>query len=175
MITYTKILSQSLIVIALFFSTVTSAAQSYKLYGDARIGSRFKPVEVDSPIPLNKGYDKLSESQQNWFRDTYYTDLAKTEVPPYPLKGTAAIYKPIIKHRSQQMDQAREGVLFMVAMIDVKGKVENVSVYESPSPNITDLATTVLFNTKFKPASCNGKPCKMEFPFEFKMKKLAKR
>ena len=85
------------------------------------------------------------------------------------------IYKPLIKHRSKQLDKAREGTLFMVAMINEKGNVENVSVYESPSPIISELATTVIFNTKFSPASCDGKPCKMEFPFEFKMRTLTKR
>lgn len=165
---------KALMVFAIIFSTAASAAQSYKLYGDARAGSRFKPVEVISPIPLDKNYKDMTESQQNWFKNTYYADLSKSEVPPYPVKGTKTIYKPLIKHRSQQLDKARSGTLFMVAMIDATGKVESVSVYESPSSSITELATTVIYNTKFTPASCDGKPCKMEFPFEFKMKSLKK-
>jgi hypothetical protein len=39
---------------------------------------------------------------------------------------------------------------------------------------MTQLATNVLFNTAFDPASCNGKPCKMEFPFEFKLRQQEK-
>ena len=176
MTTRKTLITQTLIALSLIFVTMaSSAAQSYKLYGDARVGTRFRAVEVESPIPLNKAYNKLSKTQQNWFRNTYYTDLPKTEIPPYPVKGSAMIYKPIIKHRSKQLDKAREGTLFLVAMIDEKGKVENVSIYESPSPIISELATTVVFNTKFTPASCDGTPCKMEFPFEFKMRPLAKR
>lgn len=172
MITTKSILTQSLVALALTFSTVASAAQSYKLYGDARVGSKFRPVEVNSPIPLDKGYQQLNEEQQNWFKTSYYSGLNQTETPPYPVEGTEMIYKPIIKYRSIQMDLALAGTLFMVAMVDENGKVENVSVYESPSETITELATSVLFNTKFTPASCEGKPCKMEFPFEFKMKSL---
>ena len=167
-----QICTQALIAFALIFSSMASAAQSYKLYGDPRTGSRFRPVEVVSPIPLDKAYNDLNQAQQDWFRNTYYADLAKTETPPYPAKGTEAIYKPIIKYRSTQMDKALKGTLFVVAMIDEKGKVENVSVYESPSSVISKLATNVLFNTEFTPANCNGTPCKMEFPFEFKMKTL---
>lgn len=175
MITRKALLSQSLIAVALIFSTAASATQSYKLYGEARAGSRFRTVEVNSPIPLNKGYDKLSAAQQDWFRETYYTDLPKTEIPPYPVKGSAMIYKPLIKHRSKQLDQAREGTLFLVAMVNKTGKVENVSVYSSPSPIMSELATNVVFNTPFTPASCHGEPCDMEFPFEFKMQSLKKR
>ena len=152
-------------------STSAAAAQKqFKLKGDAPEGSKIRPTDATSPIPFNKSYKKLTAEQKDLFKATY-GGLAAGEEPPFPKKGTQVIYRPIIKAHKEI---ARAGNLFLVAMVNEKGKVENVSVYESPADSMTQLATNVLFNTAFDPASCNGKPCKMEFPFEFKLRQQEK-
>jgi len=35
---------------------------------------------------------------------------------------------------------------------------------------MTKFESSVLLLTKFKPAVCAGKPCKMQFPFRFKFR-----
>jgi hypothetical protein len=161
-------LSQILIslVVAMIATTSVAAQKEFKLRGDAREGSKFRTIDAVSPIPFNKSYKQLTTEQKEIFRATY-GGLAETEKPPFPKKGTEVIYKPLIKAHK---DIARAGTLFLIAMVNEKGKVENVAVYESPAQSMTELATTVLFNTEFDAATCNGKPCKMEFPFEFELR-----
>ena len=156
-----------LMLLVSFATASVAATHKYKIRGDAEGGTKFRPVEVSSPIPFDKSYSEMSEEEQNIFRENYGV-LAANEVPPFPSEGMGAIYRPIIKaHR----DIARAGKLFLVAMIDESGKVENVSVYESPHPSMTKYASTVLFNTKFDAAVCGQSTCKMEFPFEMDLRK----
>lgn len=165
---FSKILvSIAVIVIS---TTAVAAQKQYKLKGDAPEGSKIRPIDAISPIPFNKSYKALTAEQKEMFKATY-GGLANGEEPPFPKKGTQVIYKPIIKAHKEI---ARSGNLFLVAMVDEEGKVENVSVYESPADSMTQLATNVLFNTAFDPASCNGEPCKMEYPFEFKLRQQEK-
>ncbi len=155
--------------LVLIVTTTAAAAQrEFKLMGESRSGSKFKQVDAVSPIPFNKNYTQLTEEQKELFRATY-GGLAETEKPPFPVEGTQSIYRPIIEGHKEI---ARAGNLFLIAMVDENGKVENVSVYESPHTRMTEYASAVLFNTTFDPATCNGEPCKMEFPFEFKLRSI---
>lgn len=149
----------------LVLSSTAHASKTYRLMGNPVLGSKMKPVEVVSPIPLNKPYSKMKQEHQAIFRANYSV-LKDTEQPPFPKKGLRAIYKPMIKGR---VNIEQGGTLFLVAMISENGKVETVTVYETPSEYITKLANTVLLDTEFEPALCSGEPCKMEFPFEYKM------
>ena len=158
-------------VFVLALATASAAAQKeYKIMGDKKLGSKFREVEATSLIPFNKPYGQLTAEQKELFRATY-GGLADSEKPPFPIKGTQVIYKPIIE-ANKTIKQA--GNLLLVAMVNEAGKVENVAVYESPTPKMAEVATTVLFNTQFEPASCAGEPCKMEFPFEFNLRYVEK-
>lgn len=163
---FRKILMGALVV--LLTSTAVAAQKEYRLMGENRQGSKFRQVDAVSPIPFDKSYKQLNTSQKEAFRATY-GGLAENEKPPFPVEGTQAIYKPIIKGHKEI---ARAGNLFLIAMIDETGKVENVSVYESPDSRMTEFASAVLFNTEFEPATCGGNPCKMEFPFEFDLRSV---
>lgn len=156
--------------VMLLICTTAAAQKTYKIMGDPTVGSKFRPVEAESMIPFDKRYDELTDQQKTLFRANYGV-LKDTEHPPFPADGLEAIYKPLIKGHERV---SRGGTLFQVAMVDENGKVENVAVYESPTDSITELANAVLFNTEFDPAVCDGSPCKMEFPFEFKMRNKAK-
>ncbi|NNC98564.1 MAG: hypothetical protein HKN85_00120 [Gammaproteobacteria bacterium] len=158
------------LIVVVFAANVVAAQEEFTLKGDRKPGTKFRSIDAVSPIPFDKTYDELTEQQKEVFRATY-GGLAENEKPPFPKTGVQAIYKPIIKGHKEI---ARAGNLFLVAMIDEKGKVESVSVYESPATSMTEYATTVLFNTDFEPATCSGKPCKMEFPFEFDLRHYEK-
>ncbi len=160
----------SLVLISCLISFNALAQEKFRLMGDPRVGSKFRPVEAESYIPFNKKYAELTDQQKKIFRANYGV-LKDSEQPPFPKKGLQSIYKPLIKGHAKV---SRGGTLFLVAMVDEKGKVENVAVYESPTDSMTELANAVLFNTEFDPAICDGEACKMEFPFEFKMRNKEK-
>ena len=135
----------------------------YKLLGTAPKGRKFRPIEATSPIPFNKKYDQLNDEQVKIFR-SYFENLTKDDTPPYPKKGLIEIYNPLIKGHKRI---GGVGELLVFTEVNEKGGVNNVTVYKSPTKQLADLVTTVMFNTKFKPATCNGEPCTMDYPFYY--------
>jgi hypothetical protein len=149
---------------------VAEAKGVYKLLGKAPLGSKLKPVEARAPYPFDKEYRQLSKKQKDIYR-TQWEGLNENDTPPFPKGGTKSIYLPLIKGHERI---ARGGMLRLVAQIDKNGIVQELVIYESPHKDITELATSVMFHTRFDPATCVGKPCKMDFPFEFKLRMRAK-
>lgn len=135
----------------------------YKLLGAAPKGRNLRPIEATSPIPFNKKYDQLSEVQVKIFR-SYFENLNDTDTPPYPQKGLIEIYEPLIEGHKRI---GGVGELLVFTEVNDKGGVNNVTVYKSPTKQLADLVTTVMFNTKFKPATCDGAPCTMDYPFYY--------
>ena len=127
-----------------------------------------RPLEVESPIPFDKGYQQLTSEQKEAFRANYGV-LKETEQPPYPKAGTKEIYKAMIKANKMI---GMPGKLFLIANVSEQGKVMDVSVYNSPDTRITNIATAIVSTTDFDPAVCDGTPCQMEFPFEFDLRVL---
>lgn len=153
---------------AILVSADALAAKKYRIYGDKITGSRFRPIEVESEIPFNKGYGELTDAQKAAFRANYGV-LKETEKPPYPVDGTEEIYDGLIEANKMI---GMPGKLFLIANVDQNGSVTEVSVYSSPDPRITGIATKVLSEVTFEPAICDGTPCTMEFPFEFDLRTL---
>jgi hypothetical protein len=56
------------------------------------------------------------------------------------------------------------GKFYFVATVEPDGKVSTVKAYGSPSPEMAKFVGEVLLLTKFKPAVCRGRPCRMDFP-----------
>lgn len=135
----------------------------YKWLGDAPKGRNMRPVEATSPIPFNKKFDQLDDRQMAIYR-SYFDGLNETDTPPFPKKGIKEIYKPLIKGHKKI---GGGGDLLVYAEVNDKGRVNKVTVYESPSQKLADLATTIMFNTKFRPPTCNGDPCTMDYPFYY--------
>jgi hypothetical protein len=141
----------------------------YKLLGEAPMGSKLRPVEVQSIIPFNKEYSQLTDQQRRIYRASL--SLADDETPPFPKGGTRTLYKPLIKGHERV---SRGGELTIIASINEKGLTEKVTVYHSPSKQITELVHSVFFATEFDPATCAGEPCKMDYQFEFKLRQRVK-
>ena len=142
----------------------------YKLLGKPSLGSKIKPVEATASFPFDKEYRQFTEKQKADYR-SQWEGLAPDDIPPFPKRGTKTLYEPIIKGHAKI---ARGGMLSLVAKISEKGEVEEVAIYESPHEDITQLAMSVMFHAKFRPGKCAGKPCKMEFPFQFELRRRVK-
>lgn len=137
--------------------------RTYKLFGTAPKGSKMRPVEATSPIPFNRRFSQLSKRQMAIYR-SYFENLNETDTPPFPKKGLEEIYIPLIKGHKRI---GGVGELLVFAEINDKGRVNEVIVYKSPTKKLADLATTVMFNTRFKPGTCDGDPCTMDYPFYY--------
>ncbi len=116
-------------------------------------------------MPFDKSYSELSPALKQRVKNAY-GDLKESEYPPFPSEGTQVIYRPLYK---ANLDLRKEGDVLAIAMIDESGGVESVTVYKAPSKNIATMLNYIISNTKFDPATCDGKPCKMEYLFENKI------
>lgn len=146
-------------------------AKTYKIMGDQKKGTKFRHIEAESPIPFDKNYDELSDEHKKIYRRLYKVlterALEETENPPFPAKGLRKLYKPLIRKNKLV---AKNGIVFFVALIDEEGVSEKVTVYQSPNREFTEFVNILMFTTKFNPGTCDGTPCKMEFPFEMDLR-----
>ncbi|NVM77098.1 hypothetical protein FHW83_002904 [Duganella sp. SG902] len=117
-------------------------------------------------VPFDKGYAEMTPQQQQHFR-RQYPFLHADDIPPYPEKGTAEIMRWLSKAQSNALAQ---GEFRAIVDVDAAGKATAITTYASPSAQLTDVVKILLFNQKFTPARCDGKPCAMRFPFTVQFK-----
>lgn len=144
-------------------NTFASADKTvYFLKGDAVTGSRLQTIEAHSNIPFNRAYDELSQKQKAQVKEKFKS-LGINEVPPFPKYGLAAIYQPLIKaNKAFGLNKT----IKINATITRNGSVDKIEVLNSENAKFNDYIEHALSNAKFKPASCNGVSCEMNFPIE---------
>jgi hypothetical protein len=125
-------------------------------------GSRIRRALPQLTIPATEPYDKLTADQRRAFR-SLFTNLAEGDEPPYPVEGLLPVAKAIVFALAD--GPIAEGELFVTVRVDENGEPQQTSVFSTPSQRISKEAVTVLMKTKYKPATCAGKPCTSEFPF----------
>ena len=159
----TLLASLSLISLVLLNATATAATNKlYKLKGDAPTGTLIRSIEAVSPIPFNKRFASMNESEQNLFK-AKYTEIGLNDTPPFPRSGLKAVYRPIVK-ANKSINAS--GSLHLTALVNANGFVESVKVIDSPDVKLSAVAEKTLLGTRFDAASCNGAACEMNFPFE---------
>ena len=138
----------------------------HKIYEDTpRTGSKIRNAQVGPmAVPVNLRYEDLSESDKNVLRSRY-EDMPVTDEPPFPLDGLSSVLKPI---RDAQDQMLLTGRLHAVATVGVDGMTSQVQIIEAPSKEMAKFIGQLLMLTKFRPASCNGSPCVMEFPIDLR-------
>ncbi len=123
-------------------------------------------VAYGTAVPFDKGYAQMTPQQQRQFR-RHYPFLHADDVPPYPEKGTAEIMGWLSK---AQGNVRAQGEFRAFVDVDASGKAGTMTIYASPSAELTEVIKIVLFNQKFSPARCNGTPCAMRYPFIVKFR-----
>jgi hypothetical protein len=114
------------------------------------------------PVSFRKSWDGMSQADQRVVRG-FYGLMHEDDEPPYPANGTARIYTALAE--AQKAGHAR-GLLRMNVMVDASGAATAVTVYVTPAPYITRIASALVMKEKYKPALCAGIPCAMVYPYE---------
>jgi hypothetical protein len=122
-----------------------------------------KDVFRPGSLPLNRSYRELTLEQQQAFKSQYEA-MPLDDEPPFPVNGLQAVYQPIVKAIERGVLQESRGPLAMDVEVDEQGKATSVQVFSSPDKTTTQLVASVLMFIPYKPAICQGKPCKMGFP-----------
>jgi hypothetical protein len=103
-------------------------------------------------IAVNKRYHELSAEDRAKLH-SWWESVPEGDEPPFQAYGLKPIHSAMLEAQS---------------ILRVEGEVSQVKTAGSPSPEMTKFAASVIGVTKFKPAICGGKPCKMDFPFSYK-------
>jgi TonB-like protein len=127
---------------------------------EASTGSR-REIVIGGIVPFDKRYSELTVEQQRILK-SHYERMGDADEPPFPVNGLRPIYLMLA---SGQQELRVHGPLTIFVEVDSQGRATKVSVLQSPSPEMTKFAASVLLLEKYKPAVCNGIPCTMEFPF----------
>lgn len=126
------------------------------------VGSSIKrDIVAGGLVPFDKRYSELTVEQQRILK-SQYERMEDADEPPFPVNGLRPIYLMLA---SGQQELRVDGTLRIFVEVDSQGRATKVSVLESPNPEMTKFAASVLLLEKYKPAVCNGSPCTMEFPF----------
>jgi hypothetical protein len=126
---------------------------------DTFVGSMIPSDIASSALPFDKTWAELTPQQKDIVRADYESMPAEDE-PPYPEKGLKRIVWSVAKRAEVTGDT---GKVIAAVTVDGEGKARDVTVYKSPSPEITSLVTANLVTETFKPARCRGQPCTMAF------------
>jgi hypothetical protein len=123
--------------------------------------ARYGSVTVGSAnVPIDRPYEQLTPGQQRAFKN-WYERMGDADEPPFPVAGLKAIYQPIVEAQSA----ARvSGEVFLEVVVDAAGTAQEVRVLESPSPTVARAIGEIAMQVPFKPARCEGQPCRMGFP-----------
>lgn len=141
-----------------------SPAQPYHLNeSEPVIGSNVRrPIVMESDVPLDKSYAQMTEQQRAVIKARYPL-MDEADEPPYPINGMVQIQRGI--YEAGRWNDGL-GELRLIVQIDSEGKAQSVSTYASPDPKMAKIIAELFMLSKYKPASCAGKPCAMAFPYQ---------
>lgn len=130
-------------------------------------GSSLPYMAVDGRaiVPLNRSYGQLTAEEQALIR-AWYEDMPASDEPPFPRSGLYAVMKAVSDGQQRVLTT---GDLFLVATVDSSGQVEEVKAYGDADPTLVAFVSRVIVQTPFKPAVCGQQPCRMDFPFKFRL------
>lgn len=135
-----------------------AAPHTYRVT-DVLIGSLVPQNIIEGPLPFDATYAALTPEQKAvLFSD--YESLGAGDEPPYPLYGIRHLVKPLVP-LIETYDIT--GSVLAAVKVDSRGNGVDVTVYQSPDPQVSRLVTASLLFDKYKPARCNGQPCSMQF------------
>jgi hypothetical protein len=121
-----------------------------------------KSLRWNSKIPLDKTYGELTPEQKEELHQMYET-LPAGDEPPFPAEGIKPIFNAIKK--AQRVLQAR-GEINMRVTVGPDGKATLVENHGSVrNEKMNEVTEQVLLLTTYKPASCSGQPCTMQYRF----------
>ncbi|MFC4161209.1 hypothetical protein [Chitinimonas lacunae] len=157
------------ILLSLALLVPVAAADTDFIYrdGEPLAGSHIRPIRLRSPLPYDKRYDQLDARERERLRANYREMPVNCE-PPFPEAGLKPLLRELVRLQDQKGLDG-QGSLSLLAQVDAKGEVASVAALESPSPELGALGSVILFNTRFKPARCDGTPLAMDYLLEVEL------
>ena len=142
------------------FAAQASTDPAYRYHlTDIIVGSMLPQDIISAPIPFDSTYGSLTADQKAvLFSD--YESLPAGDEPPFPLYGIRHVVRPMVPFAEIYNPV---GPMVAAVEVDAKGNATEVTVYQSPDPQLTRIVSAALNLEQYKPASCQGQPCRMQF------------
>ncbi len=165
-----RILSAAAVLLALLAAGSVPAQSAstppvFKLKGDEPTGSHLKRNAAIGTLPFDKTYAQLTDEQKARIRASYES-MGPDDEPPYPKRGPKRLYQAVSEI---QRKVHIEGDFDAGVIVGPDGKAQEVRIYQSASPEMTQFLANLLVVEDYKPALCQGKPCTQEYPFRVKL------
>lgn len=133
----------------------------HALWSDPAVGSHVRELAIrNGAVPFAQSYAAMSEADRNTVR-SWYPLLDDTDEPPYPIYGSAELYRAIL---SVTGALPIRGTMHMVIDVNEKGEATGHSVFATPDQDLATVVAMYATSQKYKPGLCAGKPCAMKFP-----------
>jgi hypothetical protein len=145
-------------------SAQTATAPQLAIRSDGRYvdpASIWRYDARSTTIPINKRYDELTTDQKAVLA-AQYVEMKPGDEPPYPKDGTQPIIQLLIKAQERLNTT---GMLYLIVTVGSDGRASTVKALGKPDSRMVDFASKLLLLTDFKPGSCAGSPCEMDYLF----------
>lgn len=137
--------------------------QRYVMKDIARVGSHLPEERATSLFPPAVTWENLSEVQKNTLR-AMYPALERGDDPPYPLYGTRELYQAVL--RQTELHDGVFGKVSVLLVVGADGKPKQANIVATTNAQLAKVVATTMMVQKYKPASCQGKPCEMAYPVD---------
>jgi hypothetical protein len=147
---------------ALAAATAAQAAApdaAYYRVTDTLVGSYLPQDIITGPLPFDGTYAQLTPGQKAVLAADY-ENLGPGDEPPYPVYGLRHLVRPLVSYVETQ-DPV--GPLVAAVTVDSRGNATSVTVYRSPDPQLARIVSGLMNLEKYKPATCHGQPCSMQY------------
>jgi len=162
--------------ISLFGAITIANAQSdpaarYSLRPEHRPFTNNDFAEALSKTSINRSYDQLPAAERQRLRDQY-VGMREDDEPPFPRDGLEPLLDAVLRAYGRLAQKQIAGTLDIEVIVDADGNATTVNAYKSPNGQLLSVVASIAMLTKYKPASCEGVPCRMSFPLrlEFVLK-----
>jgi hypothetical protein len=144
-----------------------SPSQRDVLAPEPETGTRLRQFAGRAGLyPLNKRYEQFTAEERAAFK-SMWESMPEADEPPFPAAGMRGL---VLELQEALRVRQSPGMLTMVAHVSSEGAVTKVDIHATPDAQLARYMAAKVIRTPFKPAVCGGKPCAMQFPFEFTLR-----
>lgn len=118
-------------------------------------------VSSSTRVPINRKYKDLTKQQRDAVKEAY-EPMPEDDEPPFPEDGLEPILRALLEIRNFVQ---LTGTLNLSVEVGADGVATAISIQGSPTRGMTRFVSEYFLLTKYKPAICGGKPCKMQYAF----------
>lgn len=142
----------------------TAARVMQQIHGNTRSRGSMVNDVVGETTMSGAPWADMSESERQAYRQQYDA-LEAGDEPPYPAKGMRPVI--IMVKKVHDAFPTYKGPVRAHVLVGPDGQAESVKTFGAVPTDIIQYVSGALLQTTYKPAVCQGTPCRMPFSVAF--------